>query len=45
MPILTEVALEKVDKELGLAFDDQDFDFYMQLFGKDIEKSNKRGVV
>ena len=41
VPILTEgrKALEKVDKELGLAFDDQDFDFYMQLFGKDIKRN------
>ena len=41
VPILTEgrKALEKVDKELGLAFDDQDFDFYMQLFGEDIKRN------
>ena len=41
VPILTEgrKALEKVDKELGLAFDDQDFDFYMRLFGEDIKRN------
>lgn len=38
VPITTEgrSALERVDKEMGLAFDDQDFDFYMRLFCDEI---------
>ena len=38
VPITTEgrAALERVDKEMGLAFDDQDFDFYMSLFCDEI---------
>lgn len=38
VPITTEgrAALERVDKEMGLAFDDQDFDFYMRLFCDEI---------
>jgi len=38
VPITTEgrAALERVDKEMGLAFDDQDYDFYMRLFCDEI---------
>ena len=38
VPITTEgrAALERVDKEMGLAFDDQDYYFYMRLFCDEI---------
>ena len=38
VPVLAEgrAALEKVDKEMGLAFDEEDFDYYLTLFRDDI---------
>jgi len=38
VPVLSEgrAALEKVDKEMGLAFDEEDFDYYLTLFRDDI---------
>jgi len=38
VPITTQgrAALERVDKEMGLAFDDQDYEFYMRLFCEEI---------
>ena len=38
IPVLAEgrAALEKVDKEMGLAFDEEDFDYYLTLFRDDI---------
>ena len=38
VPVLAEgrAALERVDKEMGLAFDEEDFDYYLTLFRDDI---------
>ena len=38
IPVLAEgrAALERVDKEMGLAFDEEDFEFYLTLFRDDI---------
>ena len=38
VPVLAEgrAALERVDKEMGLAFDEEDFEFYLTLFRDDM---------